>query len=77
MDKVKAFLAKIFTEDNGADICIAKIMAVIAFVAYLGYAIYGLVMKDHYAIGEFANGLLQVMGGSAAVVGAKNVTTKS
>lgn len=77
--KARTVLVKIFGSDNGDDICIAKILACIAFFTYLGYVIYGLTPHGggHFAVSEFANGLMQVLGGSAAVIGAKNFSTKS
>lgn len=72
---MKAALLKFFGEDNGTDLCIAKIMACTAFLTFLGYALWGL-HKDHYAIGDFASGLMQVLMGSAAVIAGKNITTR-
>ena len=73
---MKAALLKFFGEDNGTDLCIAKIMACIAFLTYLAYAFWGLRGGQHYAISEFANGLMQVLCGSAAVIAGKNITTR-
>lgn len=72
---MKAFIAHLFCEDNGSDVCIAKLMAVIAFCTFLGYACWGLHL-GHYAIADFGSGLMQVLAGSAAIVGAKNITTR-
>ena len=72
---MKAWLLKLFGEDNGADVCIAKIMAAVAFITFLGYALWGL-RDGHYAIADFASGLMQVLMGSAAVIAGKNITTR-
>lgn len=72
---MKAFLLKLFGEDNGSDVCIAKIMACAAFITFLGYAIWGLHL-GHYALSDLASGLMQVLMGSAAVVAGKNITTR-
>lgn len=56
--------------------CIARVMSLIAFVSYLGYAIYGLVVKDHYALSDFANGMMQVLFGSAGIMAGKNLTQR-
>lgn len=72
---MKAFLMKIFGEDNGSDICIAKIMACVAFLTFLGYALWGLHL-GHYQISDFGNSLMQVLVGCAAVIAGKNITTR-
>jgi hypothetical protein len=72
---MKAALLKFFGEDNGTDLCIAKIMACIAFLSFLGYSLWGL-RQGHYAVDAFANGLMQVLCGSAAVIAGKNITTR-
>jgi hypothetical protein len=73
---MKAFLLKLFGEDNGSDVCIAKLMAALAFLAFLAYAIWGLHL-GHFAVTEFGTGLMQVLGGSAAIVAGKNITTRT
>jgi hypothetical protein len=69
------WIKDIFSEPDGDAICVAKVMAVIAFCSYLGYAGWGL-FHDHFAIGEFANGILQVLIGSAGVIAGKNFSEK-
>lgn len=75
MDRIKTWLKDIFTEEGGA-LCIARTMAVISFVAFLSYAGYGLIGKDHYALGDFASGIMQVLFGSAGIIAGKNLSEK-
>jgi hypothetical protein len=76
MDKIKAFLLKVFNEDNGEAICVAKILAVMAVFSFIGYAVYGLIHGDHFALDSFGNGLMTVLLGSGGVIAGKNITTK-
>lgn len=69
-------MKSVFTEDNGVSFCIAKVMAALAFVAYLAYATYGL-FQGHFALQEFANGLMMVLGGSAVIIAGKQITQKT
>jgi hypothetical protein len=69
------WIKDIFSEPDGEAICIAKVMAIIAFFSYLGYSGWGL-LHDHFAINEFANGILQVLLGSAGVIAGKNFSEK-
>lgn len=75
MNKIKQWLQDIFSEPDGQAICIAKVMAVIAFISFLAYSGYGLTC-DHFAIQEFGSGLLQVLLGSAGVIAGKNLSEK-
>lgn len=65
----------ILSEPDGEAICVAKVLAVIGFLSFLGYAVWGLI-HDHFAIQEFANGLLQVLMGCAGVIMGKNFSEK-
>ena len=73
---MKAWLIKLFAEDNGSDICIAKLMAAAAFLSYLGYAAWGAYKGDLH-LDAFANGLMQTLAGCATVIAGKNITTKA
>ncbi|TDK63541.1 hypothetical protein [Sapientia aquatica] len=70
------FLKNIFTEDDNETFCIAKFMAAVAFVSYLGYAGYGLYLSKNADITNFANGIMQVLVGCGGVIGAKQATQK-
>ncbi len=72
---MKKMIQTLLCEDNGDQICIAKIMALVAFVSFLGYATYG-IYQGHFALGDFATGMMQVLFGSAGVIAGKNLTTK-
>ncbi len=72
---VKQWIKDIFSEPDGEAVCVAKVMAVIAFLSYLAYAGYG-VFHDHFAIQEFGNGLLQTLLGCAGVIAGKNFSEK-
>jgi hypothetical protein len=72
---VRQWIKDIFSEPDGQAVCVAKVMAVIAFLSFLGYAGFGL-FHDHFAITDFANGLLQVMLGSAGVIAGKNLSER-
>ncbi len=66
---------KILIEDNGTDVCLAKVGSVIAFVLYNVYALWGL-YNGHFALGEYGNGLMQLFVGCAAAIAGKNWSTK-
>jgi hypothetical protein len=72
---VRQWLKDIFSEPDGQAVCVAKVMAVIAFLSFLGYSTWGLI-HDHFILGEFANGLLQVLLGSAGVIAGKNFSER-
>lgn len=72
-DLLKHVLKNLMTEDDGESYCIAKIMAAMAFVSFIGYAVYGL-MHGHFALQDFASGLMQVLAGSGAIILGKQVT---
>jgi hypothetical protein len=72
---VKEIVKKLLCEDNGDQLCIAKIMAVIAFISFLGYAAFGLI-KGNFALDGFANGVMQVLLGAGGVIAGKNISTK-
>ncbi len=74
-DLLKRFLKNLITEDDGESFCIAKIMAAMAFFSFIGYAIFGLI-HGHFALQEFASGLMQVLAGSGAVIMGKQMTQK-
>jgi hypothetical protein len=69
------WIKDIFSEPDGEAVCIAKVMAVLAILSFLGYAGWGL-FHDHFAIQEFANGIMQVLLGSAGVIAGKNFSEK-
>jgi hypothetical protein len=75
MEKIAQWLKEALTEDDNSTICVAKVMAVLAFLSFLGYSIYGL-WKDHFALVDFANGIMQVLLGSAGVIAGKQITQK-
>ena len=72
---VRQWLKDIFSEPDGQAVCVAKVMAVMAFLSYLSYSTWGLI-HDHFILGEFANGLLQVLLGSAGVIAGKNFSER-
>jgi hypothetical protein len=72
---MKALLQKLLCEDNGDQVCIAKILALIAFFSFLVYAGFGLV-KGQFALKEFAEGITMVLGSSGAVIIGKNLSTR-
>ncbi len=69
------WLRDIFSEPDGEAVCVAKVMAVFAFLSFLGYSGYGL-FHDHFAMSDFASGLMQVMLGSAGVIAGKNFSER-
>lgn len=73
---MRKWLLDIFSEDDGQSICIAKTMAVVAFLSFLAYSGYGL-YRDHFALADFAQGLMMVLAGSGAVIAGKQCTQKS
>ncbi len=72
---VKQWIKDIFSEPDGQAVCVAKVLAVVAFFSYLGYAGFGL-FHQHFAISEFANGLLQVLLGSGGIIAGKNFSER-
>lgn len=72
---MKELIKKLLCEDNGDQICIAKIMALAAFLSFLGYAAFGL-YKGNVDLEKFANGIMQVLLGAGGVIAGKNLSTK-
>lgn len=70
----RSVLTQIFTEDDGVSVCVAKVLAVGAVVAYVCYAGYGLLHSDHFALGEFGNGLMTVLLGGSGIIAGKQFT---
>ena len=73
---IKLFFKQLMTEDDNSTFCIAKLMAVVAFASYLGYAGYGLYQAKTYDMNSYATGLMMVLTGAGAIIGAKNITQK-
>jgi len=69
------WLHEILSEPDGEAVCVAKVMAVIAFLSFLAYSGYGL-FEGHFAMQEFGNGILQVLLGCGGVIAGKNYSEK-
>lgn len=65
---------QLFSEDNGDDPCVAKIMATVAFISYVAYAGVGL-YQGHFGLTDFGTGLMTVLFGSAGIISGKNFST--
>lgn len=74
-NQARSWLKQLFAEDNGNDLCIAKIMAAVAFVSYLIYAGIGM-WQHHFNLTDFGTGLMTVLLGSAGVIAGKNFSTR-
>ena len=74
-ETIAKYLKQILTEDDNATFCIAKCLALVAFFSFIGYAIFGLV-KDHYDVSSYANGLMQVLLGSGGLIAGKQFSQK-
>ena len=72
---MRQWIKDIFSEPDGQAVCVAKVMAVVAFLSFLVYAGYGL-RHDHFSITDFANGLLQVLLGSGGIIAGKNFSER-
>lgn len=71
MNKIKAWLVELLREDNGSDVCIIKVMAIVAFFTVVGYGIY------HGAnIMEFAQSVSLALGAAGGSITVKNYSTK-
>jgi hypothetical protein len=75
MDRIKQWISDVLKESGSDTVCIARVMAIITFVSFLGYAAFGL-YKDHFDLSNFANGVMQVLLGCGGVIGIKNATSK-
>lgn len=77
MNYIKKWLLDIFSEDDNATICVAKCLAVLAVLAFVGYAAYGLIHGDHFSLSDFGSGLMTVLLGSSGVIAGKQLTQKT
>ena len=77
MNNLKGFITSLLKE-AGADspYCIARVMSLIAFVSYIGYALFALVMRDHYDVTGYASGLMQVLFGCGGIIAGKQLTQR-
>lgn len=76
MQVIKTFFKQLMTEDDNQTFCIAKLMAVVAFISYIGYAGAGLYQAKTYDMNAYANGLMLVLTGCGAIIAAKQFTQK-
>ncbi len=56
-------------------VCIARVIALVSFVSYLGYAVYGL-MNGHYDITGYGDGLMATLTGSGAIILGKTIADR-
>jgi hypothetical protein len=74
---IKKFISNLLKEaGENSPYCIARVMSIIAFVSFLAYAIFALVVKDKFDVSGFANGLMQVLLGCGGIIAGKNLTQK-
>ena len=52
MNKIKQWIKDIFSEDDGEAVCVAKVLAVIAVLSFIGYGCFGL-YKDHFDVAGY------------------------
>jgi hypothetical protein len=73
---IKTFFKQLMTEDDNQTFCIAKLMAVVAFLSFMGYAGYGLYLNKTPDLNAYANGLMITLTGCGAIIAAKQFTQK-
>ena len=78
LQTIKKWINDLLTEDDGSTICYARVASAVALLSFIGYSFYDFVFVNHiFHYNDYANGLMQILGGSAAVIGAKQITSKS
>jgi hypothetical protein len=76
MNKIKKWIADILKESGGDAVCVARVLAVFTVVAFVAYAVYGLLHGDHFDLSNFGTGLMTVLLGGASVITGKNLSQK-
>ena len=67
------FITDLLTENDGSTWCFARVSSAIALASFIGFAGFNL-CKDHkFEDLNYANGLMQILAGSAAIIGAKSI----
>lgn len=65
------FIKDILTENDGITWCGARVAAFLALFSFIGLAGYDYYIHQIFHIAEYGSGLMSVLGGAGALIGAK------
>ena len=68
-------LTHILTEDDNNTFCIARVGLFLALAAFIGIAVFEFITTRTFHYSEFANGIMQMLGGGGVAIGAKQYTS--
>ena len=71
------FLKDLITEDDGESYCIARVLLLASFISFVGFSGYEVYNTKAFRMTDFGTGIMTILTGGAAVIGAKQITTKT
>lgn len=71
---ITKFVKDILTENDNQTFCIARVSLMIALTTFIVMAGYHLYMTHIIVLTEYSTGIMQILGGGGAIIGAKNIT---
>ena len=70
------FIKDILTENDNETYCIARVGLAVALLSFTGYAGYQVYNAKDFKYIDFGNGVMQILTGGAAIIGAKQFSGK-
>lgn len=73
----KKLIRDCLTEDDNNSYCWARVASALTLLFFCGGAIYEVwTLQSSFKLLDFANGAMQILGGSGALIGAKQITSQ-
>lgn len=70
------FVKDLLTETDNETFCLARVALILSLFTFIGFSGYEVYNSKGFKASDFASGVMQILTGGAAIIGAKTFTTK-
>ncbi len=72
---IKKAIKDMLTENDNSTYCLARVAAALAIIAFMAGTAYDMSIHHSFMYTNFANGIMQILGGGGAMIGMKQFTS--